>query len=335
MSASRNLASRTLALSALGLVMVSATLPGQAARRGHVLVANQQSANASLIDLATDSMRFIDVGTGPHEAVIAPSGRVGIVTIYGTQTPGNELAVIDIRAGTLERRISLGQYTRPHGAMFLPGDESRVVVTSEATQNIVVVNIESGTVETAIPTNAQGSHMVALTRDGSRAWTSDVGTGAVSEMDLTKKAFIRVIPTGPRTEGIAVAPDGSTVWAGSNTNGTVSVIDTKEGRIVETLSGFSLPYRLAISADGKTAIICDPQGNAIHVADVATRKVVWKLDTLGSPRGVTIAPDGRTAFVTLANDPAVGVIDLVEKKLVRKIAVGKSPDGVGYGPPAV
>ena len=45
-------------------------------------------------------MRFIEAGTGPHEAVIAPSGRVGVVTIYGTQTPGNELAVIDIKAGT-------------------------------------------------------------------------------------------------------------------------------------------------------------------------------------------------------------------------------------------
>jgi hypothetical protein len=45
--------------------MLSAALPAQPARRGHVLVANQQSANASLIDLATDSMRFIDVGTGP------------------------------------------------------------------------------------------------------------------------------------------------------------------------------------------------------------------------------------------------------------------------------
>jgi DNA-binding beta-propeller fold protein YncE len=314
--------------------IVAASVDAQSARYGHVLVANQQSANASLIDLATDSMRFIDVGVGPHEAVIAPSGRVGVVTIYGTQTPGNELAVIDIKAGALKRKISLGQYTRPHGAQFLPGDETRVVVTSETTQNIVLVNIESGKVEGAIPTNAQGSHMVGLTRDGTRAWTSDVGTGAVSEMDLAKKAFVRVIPTGPRTEGIAVAPDGSTVWAGSNTNGTVAVIDAKSGAIVETLSGFSLPYRLAISPDGKTAIICDPQGNAIHVADVALRKVIWKLDALGSPRGVTIAPDGKTAFVTLADDPAVGVIDLLGKKLVRKIGVGASPDGVGFGPPA-
>ena len=151
---------RTLAhhasVSVIGLVTAGAPLSAQAARRGHVLVANQQSANASLIDLATDSMRFIDVGTGPHEAVIAPSGRVGVVTIYGTQTPGNELAIIDIRAGALRRKISLGEYTRPHGAMFLPGDESRVVVTSEATQNIVLVNIERGTVGGCDPDECAG-----------------------------------------------------------------------------------------------------------------------------------------------------------------------------------
>jgi YVTN family beta-propeller protein len=330
-------ARRALLIAAVATAGIAGTVSiarAQAARNGHVLVANQRSANASLIDLATDSMRFIDVGEGPHEAVIAPSGRVGVVTVYGAQTPGNELAIIDIKTGTLKRKMSLGEYTRPHGAMFLPGDESRVVVTSEATQRIVLVNLESGTVEGTISTGAAGSHMVGLTRDASRAFTSDVGTGAVSEMDLVKKALVRVIPIAPRVEGIAVAPDGSTVWAGSNTNGTVSVIDTKTGAIAETLTGFSLPYRLAISSDGRTAIICDPQANAIHVADVATRKVLWKLDGLASPRGVSIAPDGKTAFVTLADDPSVGIVDLVERKLVRKIGVGASPDGVGYGPVA-
>ena len=93
-------------------------------------VANQQSGNGSLIDLRTDSMRFIPVGAGPHEAILSPSGRVGVVTVYGTQMPGNELAIIDMKTGTVTRKISLGEYTRPHGALFMPRDESRVVVTS-------------------------------------------------------------------------------------------------------------------------------------------------------------------------------------------------------------
>jgi DNA-binding beta-propeller fold protein YncE len=325
-----------LTRSILAIAILQATassVHGQAsAHEGYLLIANQQSANASLIDLRTDKMQFIDVGTGPHEAAISPSGRTGVVTIYGTQVPGNQLAIIDIRTGTVARTISLGEYTRPHGVVFLPGDETRVVVTSETTQNIVVVNVAEGKVEGVIPTGATGSHMVGLTSDGAHAFTSDVGTGAVSEMSLVNKALVRVTPVAPRVEGIAVSPDGSTVWAGSNTNGTVTVLDGKSGSTITTLSGFSMPYRLAISHDGKTAIVCDAQGNTLHFADVAQRKVTWTLDSLAGPRGVTFAPDDKTAFVTLAGEPSVGIIDLVAHKLVRKIGVGASPDGVGYGP---
>lgn len=301
-------------------------------RSGYVLVANQESASASLIDLRTGTARIIPVGAGPHEAVIAPSGKVAVVTVYGVRgAPGNQLAVIDIAAGTVTRTISLGEYTRPHGAMFLPGDETRVAVTSEATKNVVIVNIAEGKVEHAIPTGAAGSHMVALTADGTRAFTSDVGAGAVSELDLKAKTLVRVIPVAPLVEGVAVTPDGSAVWAGSNKDGTVTIIDTKTGRAAETLTGFKLPYRLAMSDDGKTAIICDPEGDKIHVADVAQRKVIWTLDSLGSPRGVDISPDGKTAFVTLATDETMGIVDLETRKLVRKIKVEKSPDGVWFG----
>src|SRR5262245_58858377 len=90
-------------------------------KSGNVLVANQQSASASLIDLTTNTAKVIAVGSGPHEAVISPSGRTGIVTIYGLGQPGYQLAVIDIKTATVTKTISLGQYTRPHGAMFMPG----------------------------------------------------------------------------------------------------------------------------------------------------------------------------------------------------------------------
>ena len=326
------LLSTLLVLPVLGLT-ASAFTPASDPKTGNVIVANQQSASVSLIDLQTDTARVIQVGAGPHEAVLSPSGKVAIVTIYGVAgAPGNQLAVIDVAKGVVTQTISLGEYTRPHGAMFLPGNESMAAVTSETTKNLVIVDLKAWKVSHAIPTGSETSHMVALTADGRRAFTANILGGGVSELDLSGRSLVRVIPVAPRVEGIAVTPDGSFVWAGSNTNGTVSVIDTKTGTIVETLRGFGLPYRLAMSADGKTAIVCDPKLDRLHVADVQAKKIVWTLEGIGSPRGVNIAPDGRSAFVTLAADETMGVIDLEARKLTRKVKVEKSPDGVWYGP---
>jgi DNA-binding beta-propeller fold protein YncE len=323
---------RLMVIAALSIVTATAARASDP-KSGFVLVANQQSASASLIDLSTDTARIISVGDGPHEAVIAPSGRTAVVTVYGIAgKPGNQLAMIDVAKGVVTKTISLGEYTRPHGAMFMPGDETRVAVTSETTQNLVIVNLAEGKIEGAIATKAATSHMVAITADGKRAFTSNIVGGSVSEFDLTAKTLVRVIPVAPRVEGIAVTPDGSAVWAGSNTDGTVSIIDTKSGTIVETLRGFKLPYRMAMSNDGRTAIICDPEGDKLHIADVQSRKVIWTLDAIGSPRGVNIAPDGKTAFVTLAADETMGVVDLEARKLTRRIKVEKSPDGVWFGP---
>jgi YVTN family beta-propeller protein len=324
----------TVVLAVLAVTLTTATTPASSdLKTGFVLVANQQSSSVSLIDLSTDTAKVIPVGAGPHEAVIAPSGRTAIVTIYGISgQPGNQIAVIDIKSATVTKTISLGQYTRPHGAMFVPGDESRIVVTSETTQFVVLVNLTEGKVERAIATGSTGSHMVAIASDGKRAFTANIGGGSVSALDVGSDAPARVIPVAPQVEGIAVTPDGAFVWAGSNASGTVSVIDTKTSEIVETLTGFSLPYRLAMSPDGKTAIVCDPKGDKLHVADVATRKVIWTLDGIGSPRGVNISPDGKTAFVTLAADETMGVVDLETRRLTRKVKVEKSPDGVWYGP---
>ena len=307
-------------------------LLAQGPKAGNLLVANQEDASASLINLKADTSLFINVGTGPHEAAISRNGKVGVVTIYGTRPAGNELAVIDIATAALTNTISLGQYTRPHGVVFVPGKDDLVVITSEATRNVVVVNVKSGAIESVIPTNADGSHMAAITADGKRVWTSNVTSGSVSEIDLEKRAFVRTIPVAPKVEGIAVTPDGKLVFAGSNTDGTVSIIDTKSGAVTDTLRGFKLPYRLAVSADGRTAIACDPEGNAIVAIDVATRKVAWRLDNLASPRGVSIAPDGKTAFVTTADNTSVGMVDMLTHQLIRSFPVGQSPDGVGYGP---
>ena len=100
-------------------------------------------------------------------------------------------------------------------------------MTSETTQNVVLVDIAQGRVLAAIPTKHPGSHMLGVTADGKHLFTSNIGWGGISEIDLEKRAFVRDLQVSAMTEGVAVAPDGSTVWLGANQAGTVSVIDTK------------------------------------------------------------------------------------------------------------
>ncbi|MEJ7812336.1 MAG: hypothetical protein WKG32_18140 [Gemmatimonadaceae bacterium] len=309
----------------------SSAAPAGAPRlAGTVLVANQQAASASVIDLASGTTATIAVGTGPHETAISPDGRWGVVTIYGTQPAGNQLAVIDMATRAVVRTVDLGRFTRPHGAAFLPGAPGQVAVTSEATQTVVIVDIAAGRVADSIATQNPGSHMLGVTANGKRLYTANIPGGTVSEIDLERRAFVRQIAVGaPATEGVAVTPDGRTVWVGSNQAHTVSVVDVRTGIVTDTLTGFGIPYRIGISPDGRWAVICDQPNGKIHIASVATRKVVGEIAGLGSPRGVSIAPDGRLALVTLGQGE-VAAVDLAERRELKRFPVGASPDGVAY-----
>ena len=335
--------SRSLTAAGLGwaLLLACRSLPEQPAEptapgaqyappAGIVVVANQQSASASIIELPAGTSTEVPVGTGPHEAAVTADGRLGIITVYGAQVPGSQLAVVDLATRKVVRTIELGDLRRPHGAVVISSNPDRVVVTSEMSQRIAIVNVTEGKVESVIPTNAGGSHMVAVTADGRRGFTANVQAGSVSEFDLANATFVRQIPVAPVTEGVAVTPDGAEVWVGSNQLGTVSIVGTKSGKVDTTLTGFRTPYRIGISRDGRLAVVCDPPSNSVHVVDVATRRTLGSIGDLGSPRGVSIAPDNRTAFVTLGTEGAIAVVDLTERKVIRRVTVGASPDGVAF-----
>lgn len=292
-----------------------------------VVVANQQSASASLIEGA-GAARHIPVGHGPHEAAISPDGRTAVVTIYGAQVAGNQLAVIDLPRDSVVRTIDLFEYTRPHGVVFLGDSNDRVVVTSESTSNVVLVDLSTGALE-AVPTGARGSHMIAVDASGTRGWTANIGSNSVSELDLVARRLVRTFDVPLRPEGIAVTPDGAEVWVGSNETGAVTVISTAAGAVVATLSETRFPYRLTASPDGRRVAIVDGMGDRLVIADVATHGVAGAID-LPQPRGVAIAPDSRTAYVTLAGGE-MAVVDLDTMTETRRVAVQASPDGVAVG----
>jgi YVTN family beta-propeller protein len=326
--------------------------PDLPARAGMLVVANQQGASATVLDATTlRTIATLPVGLSPHEVAVSPDGRWAVVSNYGTRdAEGNTLSVIDLTAAmpVVARTIDLGQYHRPHGVAFVSAG-AKLVVTSETSQRLVMVDFASGRVDTALATNARGSHMVAVTRDGRRAWTANISDGNVTEFDLLLRRTGRTFPGAPANEAIAATPGGSQLWVGSNTEHTVTVLDAMKATSIATIDRFGLPYRIGISRSGRVAVVNDPLSNRIWIYEVASRDRLAELDlgqmkgitavaggapgqTGAGPEGVAFDPIADFAYVTLHGTNQVVAVDLAQQKVAGFGAVGAGPDGIGYSP---
>ena len=273
---------------------------------GTVVSANMTASTISVVDVASGETRAtFETPAAPHEVAVSHDGRTAIVSIYGDRNAiGNSLMVIDVPSATLMRRIDLGEFRRPHGMAFLPGDQ-RLAVTSEVARKVVLVDLAHWAVDTTIATDQPGTHMIALAADGRRAFTTNIPAGTVSALDLAAASLTGTFTVGSRIEGIAVAPDGHEAWVGGNDSHTVYIVNTATGAVDGRIEGFGMPYRLGFTPDGRTVVVSDPGAEKIHIVDAATRRVRRVIDVPAleggggaSPQGVTMARDGTLAFVT-------------------------------------
>jgi YVTN family beta-propeller protein len=319
--------------------------PDVGPRAGVLVTANQQASSATVLDAATlKTIATVPVGNGPHEVAISTDGRWAVVTNYGDATPGNTLSVIDLAAETpsVVRTISLGQYTRPHGAAFV-GAGAKLVVTSETTQRLLLVDFVNGRVDTALATNGRGSHIVTVQRDGRRAWTGNIADGTVTEYDIEATATGRTYPVAPDDEAIAATPGGVQVWVGSNSAKTVTVVNSADAKIVGTISGFGRPYRVGVARTGRVAVVSDPDSNRVLLFDIYTRKELARIDLAGEkgigspaakagPEGIAFDPIADLAYVTLHGTNQVVAVSLRSYKVLGFGSTGTGPDGIGYSP---
>lgn len=299
-------------------------------RTGTLVVLNKGAARATLIDVATGELvATLPTGQGPHELAMTVSGRSAVATDYGG---GNSLTVIDIAGRRVARTVDMSEYPRPHGAFFLPGD-SVLAVTSEASQNVVLVQPFRGEILGAISTGVGGSHMVAVTGDGSTLYTGDIQAGTVSRLDVASKSKVRSYDVPPQPEAITVTRDGSEVWAGSNSEGRVSVVDTETGAVDSRLSGFEWPYRILIVEERDLVIIPDLGRSVVRFIEYGSRRDLETLELPGDdPQGVALTHDRGTLFLSLSSAGQVAVIDLETRQVVRRIEAGPTPDGIGWSP---
>jgi len=320
-----------------------------AAQTGTLIVLNKSDHTAAFVDIPSLKVHAtVPTGIAPHEVAVSPDGKTAVVANYGTgPSPGNSLSVLDVGGAKKIRDIDLGEYRRPHGVAWLL--ENVVIVTVEANQSVILVDIGSGKIQRSISTGQRVSHMVVPSADRTKAFVANIGSGTCTVLDLEQGTVIVHLETGAGAEGIDIAPNGKEVWVSNREANTVSVLDTESPSVLTTLKSAAFPIRVKFTPDGNHALVSNARSGDVAVFDARKRKEVTRIpmefspvleadkrlfgDQFGTspvPVGILIEPTGKLGFVANTQADVVTVIDLHSWKVIDRLVTGKEPDGMGF-----
>jgi YVTN family beta-propeller protein len=320
-------------LGALSLLAVGAAQ----AQTGRLLVAQKGDRSLAIVDPAAGNV-IADVaenGTTGHEVAGSRDGRLAFVPIYGNSgvgkpgTDGNNIVVVDVAAQKLVGNIQFDHGVRPHCAVFGPKD-GLLYVTTELDHSVTIIDPKTLKIAGSIPTGQPESHMLALSHDGLRGYTANVGPGTVSVLDVKARKTLAIIPVSGNTQRIAISNDDRWVFTADQTTPRIAVIDTATNTVKKWVKIDGLGYGSAPTKDGRWLLVALPDENKVDVIDLQTMTLARAVDVGKSPQEVLVRPDGKAAYVSCEGSNEVAEIDLATWKVKRTIKTGNVTDGLGW-----
>jgi YVTN family beta-propeller protein len=311
--------------------------PAKTTHGPYLLVANQGDRSLSIIDPATDKqIAAVPVGgiTG-HEVATSPDGRIAYVPIYGNSgvakpgTDGQSMSVIDIASQKVIGTVDFGHGVRPHCPIYDPVSKL-LYVTTELDKTVTIIDPKTLKIIGAIPTDEEYSHMLVISHDGRRGYTSNVKPGTVSVLDMKARKTITVIPVSPFSQRISISKDDRMVFTSDQTKPQLAVIDTATNAVKTWVPLAAPGYGTGSTLDGRWLLVTMPQANQVAVVDLTTLKVTKTIDVPSAPQEVLMSPDGHTAYVSCNVKNQVAVIDLSNWTVKTLIDAGKTADGLAW-----
>jgi DNA-binding beta-propeller fold protein YncE len=330
-------------LAALALAALLATpsplltpLPG-----GHMylLVANKAANTLSIIDpdFGRPVATVPESGITAHEVVASPDGQYAFLPIYGNSgvgqpgTDGSTMDVVDLVTRRTIQTIDFGRGVRPHCAVIGPKD-GLLYVTTELKQSVTVVDPETLKIIGEIPTGQPESHMLAISPDGARGYTANVGPGTVSVLDIAKRKTLNIIKVANHVQRISVSADGKWVFTSDTEKPRLAVISTAANKVDRWIDLPGEGYGSAVSPDGTMLVIAIPSKNSVAIIDVKTMKVERSEEVEANPQEVLIRPDSLVAYVSCVNTGHIAAVNISEygDKSVKIFPAGKGADGLAW-----
>src|SRR5258706_6827607 len=268
------------------LVYISLDCMAQSSPQTFLLALSKGDHTLAIVNSVTlKVIAKVPVGPDPHEVVASEDGTMAYVTNTGGGR-SYEINVIDLVAQKALPNIDTRPLIGPHGIAFSDG---KVWFSAEGAKAVGRYDPTTGKLDWSMGTGRDRTHMIYVTGDAKKIYTTNVNEGSVSILADTllppgmtpmgtpgqpRREWIQtVIPVSKGSEGFDVSPDGRQLWTVSAGDGTVSVIDLATRKVDFVIDAKVLgANRLVFTPDGKRALISSLRSGDLVVYDVASRK---------------------------------------------------------------
>ncbi len=193
--------------------------------------------------------------------------------LYSLDVDAGALEVLALEAGRpveVSQVVALGG--RPYDAA-LALDGKRLFVSDWAGKTLVVIDVETLSVEKRIGVSEHPNQVVVHPKDG-RIFVANASSNSVSVIDPAGLAVTETIitslfpkaPEGSTPDALAISPDGETLFVANADNNCVGVVDIAAPSRC-AVKGFIptgwYPTALAVTLDGKNLLVGVGKGNQL------------------------------------------------------------------------
>ena len=310
---------------------------------GSLLALSKTDHTLAIVDpVSLNVITRIPVGSDPHEVIASSDGKTAYVTIYGGGSL-HELNIIDLVAQKPLTNFDTRPLFGPHGLTFVSG---KAWFTAEGSKCIGRYDPATGKLDWSMGTGQDRTHMIYVTADAKKIYTTNVSSGTVSILVDTlippgkfappgakpHEDWIQtVVPVTRGSEGFDVSPDGKELWTASSEDGQIFIIDLRAKNLASKTDARVLgANRLKFTPDGKLVFISSLQSGDLTIYDARSHKEIKRLKIGHGAAGILMDPGGSRAFVACTADNYVAVIDLKTLEVTHHIDVGGGPDGLAW-----
>jgi len=231
-----------------------------------------------------------------------PNYNSNSVSVFRSNADGSLAAVATIA----------GVGTQPSVAA-VRGDQAFAYVTSNASNELRVIDTSTNTVVQTVTTGLATPYGVAVSPDGTRVYVANQGgtTVAVFSADSAtgQLSSLTTITAGTAPRAVRFSADGTRAYVANQTSGTVSVINTADNSVIATVNTGGQLFDIAVNPAGTRVYAVDVAGKKVYVIDTATNSVVASPATGNGPRGVVVSADGARFYVSNYNDHTISQFD--------------------------